>query len=222
MIKDFKIIGDESNINKILRHLREGYGFGDTYLNLLEYVQDLYKYSSNNSDIEVFKNSIKVIKQYDEIYFIRLNNLKRSLGDYDSHFERDVHIFLKNEINSIFMLKIPLVKAIGKRKICYTDNFGNIINKNIDLSYHYDFYLELDANLREFFNLSNKWKSIAVEAQGSYWHGDDFSDNIKSDEFKKLVSKLEDIILIEIWDNIEKNLWNSEFYNQLKKYRELK
>lgn len=70
------------------------------------------------------------------------------------------------------------------------------------------------------YNLNKKWESIAVEAQGSYWYGDNFLENIKADEVKKKISRLERTILIGIGDNLEKDLWFSEFYNQLKSYSE--
>jgi len=219
VIKDFKTIGRESGVKKIQRYLREGYGFGDSYLNLLEYVQDLYN-NSSNTNTEIFDDSLMFLEQYDEIYYKRIKNRNSSLESYDSHFERNVHIFLENEINPLFIHKVALIEAIGKRKISYEDEFGNAIVKKIHPIYHYDFYLELDDNLRQLYNLNNKWKGIAVEAQGSYWHGDDFSDNIKSDDVKKQISRLERIILIEIWDNVDKDLWFTEFYNQLKSYSE--
>jgi hypothetical protein len=216
VIKDFKTIGRESGVNKIQRYLREGYGFGDKYVNLLEYVNELCN-NSNNTNTEIFNDSLAFLEQYEEIYFKRIKN-RNNLESYDSHFERKVHFFLKNEINPLFVHKVALIEAVGKREIYYENEFGRAIVKKIHPIYHYDFYLELDDNLRQLYNLNNKWKSIAVEAQGSYWHSDNFSDNIKSDEFKKLISRLEDIILIEIWDNVEEELWLSEYNNQLKNY----
>jgi len=214
-IKDFKTIGVDSSVKKIQRYLRMGYGFGKTYLDLLRYVEDLYDHRPTDSDIEVFKDAIKTLEKYDEIYFLRSKARSVELGGYDSDFERIVHHYLMSEINPLFVHNKSVVEAIGKREIVLKDEDGNDIIKRIHYIYHYDFYLELTSELRKYFGLDDRWKAIAVEAQGSYWHGQDHPINIERDKFKRAISEQENIIEIEIWDNIQKNLWISEFIRQI-------
>lgn len=214
-IKDFKTIGVDSSVKKIQRYLRMGYGFGKTYLDLLKYVESLYDHRTTDSDIDVFKDAIKTLKDYDEIYFLRSKARGTELGEYDSDFERIVHHYLMSEISPLFVHNVSVVEAIGKREIVLKDEDGNDIIKRIHYAYHYDFYLELTSKLREHFGLNDRWKAIAVEAQGSYWHGQDHPINIKHDKFKRAISEQENIMEIEIWDNIEQNLWTNEFIRQI-------
>ena len=59
--------------------------------------------------------------------------------------------------------------------------------------------------------LNDKWKAIAIEANGIYWH----SEGREQDMFKKTISKAENIILVEIWDNIDNSLWIKEILKQI-------
>ena len=214
-IKDFKTIGDDSGIEKIQRNLRQGYGFGKTYLDLLRYVENLYDHRTTDSDIEVFKDAIKVLEEYDEIYFLRSKARGTELGEYDSDFERTVHHYLISEISPLFVHDVPIVEAIGKREIVLKDENGIDVIKRIHYAFHYDCYLKMTSELRECFGLDKRWRAIAVEAQGSYWHGQDYPIHIERDKFKRAISEQEDIIEIEIWDNIDQNLWISEFIRQI-------
>jgi hypothetical protein len=214
-IKDFKTIGDDSGIEKIQRNLRQGYGFGKTYLDLLRYVEDLYNNRPTNSDIEVFNDALKTLEVYDEIYFLRSKARGIELGEYDSDFERIVHHYLISEISPLFVHDVPIVEAIGKREIVLKDENGNDVTKRIHYAFHYDCYLKLTNELRECFGLDKRWRAIGVEAQGSYWHGQDYPIHIERDKFKRAISEQEDIIEIEIWDNIDQNLWISEFIRQI-------
>jgi len=221
-IEDFKTIGDQSGVKKPQRYLRSGYGFGETYLDLLEYVKNLYYNRSNDSDQKIFKDALRILKDYDKLYYLRSKAQGTFLGDYDSDFERNVHHFLVNEINPLFIHHVPIVDLIGKRRIVLKDIHSNRISKKIHYAFHYDFYLELNDELRRTFTLSDRWKGIAVEAQGSYWHGQDHPAVIKRDEFKRRLSISENIIIIEIWDSVSQNEWLNEFMRQMSEQNELK
>ena len=87
--------------------------------------------------------------------------------------------------------------------------------KRINYIIHYDFYLKLDDKIRKCLGLENKWKGIAIEANGSYWHSQEHSEHLERDIFKRAISKAENIIVVEIWENIDSSLWLEEIVKQI-------
>jgi len=143
------------------------------------------------------------------IYFLRARNCKNLFSPFDSKFEKDVNDFLLN-ISRLFAHQKSVVEAIGKRMISLNID-GNKIIKRIHYALHYDFYLKLDDKFRKCLGLDNQWKGIAIEANGIYWH----SEDREQDLLKKAIAKAENIILVEIWDNMEVSVWLQEIVRQI-------
>ncbi len=184
-------------------------------MRLQRYLEGLYNNRPTDSDINIFRDALKTLEEYDGLYYLRKQARKAELGDYDSEFERDVHMYLQSEINPLFIHDKAVVDAIGKREIILKDENDNDIIRKVHHALHYDCYLELTEELRELFGLGDQWKAIAVEGQGSYWHGDAFPEHQERDAFKREISGKENIIEIEIWDNWDREIWLSEFIRQI-------
>ena len=181
----------------------------------MKYVEDLYNKRPINSNVDIFKEAMKILEEYDEIYFMRSKARGDALGEYDSEFEKSVHHYLMREISPLFDHDITVIEAIGKREVVVQDEDGNDMIRRLHFQFHYDCYLKLDRELRNYFGLDDRWKGIAVEVLGIYWHGQDFPVHIERDKFKKAVSMQENIIQIDIWEDVEQDQWINEFITQL-------
>jgi len=168
-----------------------------------------------SSDIHIFRAAQQSLEVYDKLFFLRKAEYKKLLGAYDSMGERDTHLFLKNEISPLFINGKFVADAIGKKVITIKDENGNDVDKKVHHLLHFDCYLELTNELREMFGLDDKWKAIAVEYQGVYWHSEAFPKHLERDKFKKTICEQESIIRIEIWENIDKTEWLNKFIEQL-------
>ncbi len=210
----FSIIERNIGLSASLRlYIYYGYSITDNYKNLVKYVEDLLKNRPQYSDVNIFVGAQKTLKEYTNIYYARRRARIDELGEYDSAFEREMHNCLKKEFSPLFVHHMPVATAICKREVILKDENGNNIIKKIHSLFHYDFYLELTCQHRALLGLSEKWQGIAVEAQGVYWHSQIVVQ--ERDKFKRTVSKQENIIEIEIWDNMNRNIWIQEIIDQI-------
>ncbi len=63
--------------------------------------------------------------------------------------------------------------------------------------------------------MDDKWIGIAVEAMGEYWHSDALPGQQEADRKKRLICKEKNVILVEIWENIEQGQWLNELIRQI-------
>lgn len=210
----FKEIKRDIGID-LKHHLYDGFGFTESYQDLNRYLIDLTNNRPQNSDIDIFRNAQQILEEYSKIYYTRRKARKDSLGEYDSEFEREVHLFLQREITPLFIHDKAVVDAVGKKEIILIDEDGNEMIRKIHSLLHYDYYLKLTGEIRKCLGLDTKWRAIAVEAQGEYWHN--MIGHIERDRFKQTISTQENIILLKIWDNMKSDIWFQQFITQLEK-----
>ena len=51
---------------------------------------------------------------------------------------------------------------------------------------------------------------------GSYYHSDAFPGQQEADRKKKLICKEMNVLLLEIWDNWDKDTWTNKIFEQIK------
>ncbi len=188
-------------------HLREGFGFDvDTLLIIRNYVEILSMKSPLDSDDNIFKAAKDIIDGYKKIYYDRRQKLKNS-KESKSHYQDRVYYFMEDELGVSFISEKSVADAIGASEIIVTDDNGNPEVIKVWASFAFDGYLELTRELKEYLGLDDKWFAIAWEAQGSYWHSR--PEQKERDRKKRLICKEKNIILLNIWEN-----WNKDIYLQ--------
>jgi len=177
---------------------------------------------SNESLLKVFLNDANLFYKVSQI---RDNEFASRLG-FASHFQKRVHNFLDNFFGVEFESEKNIVGLLRK-------NFIYISGIKIRIHYNlsFDGYYELDDILRNKYGIDPKWKAIAFEAHGN-WHIDlptylrmfpyktisDFNRRQEVDQLKREICTFYNIILMEIYENIEEGYWKDEITKKLSNY----
>ncbi len=119
-----------------------------------------------------------------------------------------------NDLFGVEFFSEKQVRAVVKVKdITIINDDGNQETIKVHGQFSFDGYLELTTDLKTNLGLDNKWIGVAFEFMGTYWHN--LPAKMESDRKKRLICKDKNIILIEIWENIEKDDWLSEIIKQI-------
>ena len=120
-----------------------------------------------------------------------------------------------NDLFGVEFFSEKQVRAVVKVKdITLINDDGNQETIKVHGQYSFDGYLELTSELKTYLGLDNKWIGVAFEFMGTYWHS--LPAKMESDRKKRLICKDKNIILIEIWENIEKIDWLSIILKQIR------
>ena len=211
---NFEAICLAAKVTDLKDHLYQGYGFGDDCLALSNYVKDLLKYRSPNSDEQIFRVAIRILEGYGDKWEVRRIELLDSRGE-KSFFQRDVRLFINDLFGIEFFSEKQVKSAVGVNEITTKNDEGNLETIKVHHRFSFDMYLELNRALKEYLGLDDKWIGIAVEAMSHYYHSSAFPDQLEADRKKRLICKEMNVVLIEIWDIIKRKNWASEVFRQI-------
>ncbi len=209
-----KDINNNAGIRDFYAHLIVGYGFGDDFSKISNYVTHLLRNMPSHSDRSIIFKAQQDIDKYSSLYEERRQELIDIRGE-KSFFQADVRDFIQKEFGLKFISEAQVRRVVGENEVTLINDDGMKEIIKIHGNMQFDCYLKLTRSLKEYLGLDNKWIGIAVEAMGSYYHGDDFPNQQESDRKKKLICRDKNIILLEIWDDWDKSTWVSEIYRQI-------
>lgn len=210
---NFETIVSEAGIVDLKNYLYQGFGFGDNLETLRNYIEGLSQFSLSNP---VFRSALETLEGYSDDYRIRRRVLRDS-REYPSAFQGNVHKFTEDFLGVKFLSE-ERVRSVVKDKYITTINDDGIEEKiYIHGSFSYDCYLELSNALKDYLGLDRKWTGIAIEAMGTYWHGNNFPSQQEADRKKQLISREKNVILIEIKEEWDENLWGAKILEQIEK-----
>ena len=208
--------------NKFQHSMSRGYTMCSVFYIVVEKVKGLIVNSNIILDKEYVQSFYDSISLFDKVNDLR-NEYYRSLLEYASWFQGEVHKFFENYFGVKFqtekqvleLIKSKFIKINGKRKR---------IHHNLS----FDGYCKLIPSIRKRFGLKEHWKGIIFEAHG-LWHIDldiylrmfpyktksDFKRRLEIDQSKRVLCRKFNYFLIEIYEDMEKNQWSKEILRQM-------
>ena len=167
-----------------------------------------------NADKQIIREAIQVLEGYRDKWEARRKELLESLGDR-TFFQRNVRLFVNDLFGIEFFPEKQVRSAVGVREITTINDEGNLETIKVHGQFSFDVYLELTRALKQYLGLDDKWIGIATEAMGTYYHSDAFPGQQEADRKKRLICKEMNVLLLEIWDNIDQDNWLSEIIRQI-------
>ena len=171
----------------------------------------------SDSDSEIILLAEGVIDGYQSIYEERHKELQDLRGD-KSFYQGRVRRFVEDLFGVEFFSEKQVRVAVGADEVTVINDDGDRETIRVHGSFRFDNYLELNKPLKDYLGLDDKWIGIAFEAQGTYWHGDSHPDQQEADRKKRLICKDKNVILVEIWENWDQNIWMNEILKQIKEW----
>jgi len=176
----------------------------------------------NESFLMDFLNEINMFYKISQI---RDNEFATRVG-FASRFQKRVHQFFENFFGVKFESEKNVVALIRKNVI----NISGVKNK-IHYNLSFDGYYKLDDFLRNRYRIDPKLNAIAFEAHGD-WHINlstylrmfpyktisDFNRRQEVDQLKREICTFYNIILMEIYENVEERYWKDEITKKLSNY----
>jgi hypothetical protein len=206
---NFKDISSVAGVSDLKHHLYEGFGFGDDFDRLLSYFKQL----SLDSSSKIYKDARKVLVGYLDVKRARSHELQGSL-EYKSTFQGKVHHSME-EFFGVKFTSEEQVRSVVKDAYIDTINDDGVKEKiYVHGAFAFDLYLELNKDLNNFLGLDAKWKGLAIEAMGTYWHS--LPAQKEADRKKRLICKERNLILLEIPEAMDRNKWCAEGLKQFK------
>jgi hypothetical protein len=210
---NFEAIEVGSGVLDLKSYLYDGVGFSDSFDSLFNYVKGLLRSMPSDANMEIIRTAKEALDSYKEKQEKRRKEFLDSQG-FASSFQEKVYNSMNDLFGVEFFSEKQLRSVVGVNEITTINDEGNLETIKVHHSFSLDCYLELDRALKGYLGLDTKWKGIAIEAQGIYWHSS--AINIDRDRRKRLICKEKNIILLEIWDNWDENTWIDKIFEQLK------
>ncbi|MFX0072754.1 MAG: hypothetical protein ACFFAO_16850, partial [Candidatus Hermodarchaeota archaeon] len=164
----------------------------------------------------------KSISLFDKVNDLR-NEYYNSLLEYASRFQKEIHQFFENFFDSNFISEKPAIELF-KTKIIKINGKTKRIHHNLK----FDGCINLIDSVKKKFGLDAKWNGIIFEAHGM-WHTNrelylrmfpyksesDFNRRLEIDQFKRYLCRVFNYLLIEIYEDMDKNQWSKEILRQI-------
>ena len=196
-------------------HLRIGTGFGEHMDKILYYFKELSKNRTPDSNSQIFRDAKEVLEGYHNASKVR-NNIFQESQEYASTFQGKVHLSMEKFFGVKFISE-EQVRAVLKEKYITTINNKGVKEKiHVHTSFKFDLYLKLNKDLNNYLGLGDKWIGLAIEAMGTYYHSKAFPVQQEADRKKRLICKEKNIILAEIWEDLESSAWENEAIKEIK------
>ena len=196
-------------------HLRTGMGFGEHLDKMQNYFKELSKQRGPDSNFQIFRDAKEVLEGYYNASKERSKIFQES-QEFASIFQGIVHHSMENFFG-VKLISEEQVRAIVKVKYITTINSKGVKEKiHVSTSFKFDIYLELNKDLNKYLGLDDKWMGLAIEAMGTYYHSKAFPVQQEADRKKRLICKQKNIILAEIWEDLEPSAWQNEVIKEIK------
>ncbi|KKN46095.1 hypothetical protein LCGC14_0676490, partial [marine sediment metagenome] len=213
---DFGKISADSGIKTELQsRLYQGYGFDESLLDIEAYIEKLSRDMGLSSRDEKVRKIKETIEDYKSNTENRRRDFMRELG-YRSQGERDMHRTVNDLFGVEFIHEKQVNQAVGAREITTTNDNGVRETFGIPNTFSFDFYLEFNQAIKDYLGLDYKWKAIAVEYMGTYWHGPQNPNQQEADRKKRLICRDNNIILIEIEEGLDPSEITNQIIEQIK------
>ena len=207
-----KKISSDAGISGIQKHLKRGLGFDKDLDKLSHYIKDLLRTMPSSADKSIIRTAKEVFDGYQIVYEARYKELQDSIG-YRSVFQGRVHEFINKLFGTEFFSEKQVRSAVDAKEITTINNKGVYETIKVHHGFYFDGYLELSREFKKYLGLDDKWIGIAFEAMGTYWHSR--PEQQERDRKKSLICRDKNIILLEIWEDWDENIWINKVFEQI-------
>jgi hypothetical protein len=208
--------------NKFQASMAQGYNLSSVFYSVVKKVENLIHAKNLILDKNHLQSFYENLSLFDKVNDLR-NQYYASLLEYASHFQKEIHQFFENFFNSNFISEKPAIELF-KTKIIKIKGKKIRIHHNLK----FDGYCKLNPSIRNRFGLKEDWKGIIFEAHGM-WHVDrdiflrmfpyktesDFKRRLKVDKLKRILCRIFNYILIEIYEDMDEDQWEEEILRQI-------